>query len=187
MKYNLGIIEWICFLFIKIYYKYLKHLINRKQLYTYMVARDVKKVGVGLEVNSRLKGFGLNVEIGDYSSFNGCEIMGQGSVKFGNYLHSGMGITIFTSNHNYDSDKSIPYDEVRVAKNVEIKDFVWLGQDVIILPGVTIGEGAIVGAGAVVTRDVPDYAIVGGNPAKVIKMRNIEKFMKLKGEGKFFQ
>ena len=56
-------------------------------------------------------------------------------------------------------------------KPVIIGDDVWIGGRVIILPGVTIGNGAIVGAGAVVTRDVPEYAIVGGVPAKVIKMR----------------
>ena len=52
-----------------------------------------------------------------------------------------------------------------------IGDDVWIGSRVIILPGVTIGKGAIVGAGVVVTKDVPEYAIVGGNPAKVIKFR----------------
>jgi maltose O-acetyltransferase len=50
-------------------------------------------------------------------------------------------------------------------------DDVWIGGHVIILPGVHIGKGAIVGAGAVVTKDVPEYAIVGGSPAKVIKYR----------------
>lgn len=49
---------------------------------------------------------------------------------------------------------------------------VWIGARMIILPGVTIGTGAIIGAAAVVTKDVPDYAIVGGNPAKIIKFRN---------------
>lgn len=50
----------------------------------------------------------------------------------------------------------------------------------IIVPGVTIGEGAIVAAGSVVVKDVPDYAIVGGNPAKVIKYRNVENFKIIK-------
>ena len=57
---------------------------------------------------------------------------------------------------------------------VYIGDDVWIGARVIILPGRKIGEGVIIGAGAVVTKDVPDYAVVGGNPAKVIKFRNKE-------------
>jgi acetyltransferase-like isoleucine patch superfamily enzyme len=56
---------------------------------------------------------------------------------------------------------------------------------VIIIPGVTIGEGAIIAAGSVVVKDVPDFAIVGGNPAKIIKYRNIETFNRLKADGKF--
>lgn len=70
-------------------------------------------------------------------------------------------------------------------RNVIIDDFVWLGSNVIISGNVHIGEGAIVAVGSVVVKDVPPYAIVGGNPAKVIKYRNIEQFEQLKKEGKF--
>ena len=66
-----------------------------------------------------------------------------------------------------------------------IKDFVWIGQGVTVLPGVTIGEGAIIAAESVVSKDVPDYAIYGGNPAKLIRYRNIEEFKELKTQGKF--
>lgn len=54
------------------------------------------------------------------------------------------------------------------------------------LPGVTVGEGVIAGTGAVITKDIPDYAIVGGNPAKVIKYRNIERFKELKKKNKYY-
>ena len=57
-------------------------------------------------------------------------------------------------------------------QKVTIESDVWIGARVIILPGVTIGKGAILAAGAVVTKDVPDYAVVGGVPAKVLKYRN---------------
>lgn len=87
--------------------------------------------------------------------------------------------------HDYDYGDKIPYGSHYATKNVKIDDFVWIGSDVIICGNVHIGEGAIIAMGAVVVKDVPPYAIVGGNPAKVIKYRNIEQFNKLKAEGKF--
>lgn len=74
----------------------------------------------------------------------------------------------------------IPYDDSLVLKTIVFEDYVWVGSHVIIVGNVTIGEGAIIAAGAVVTKDVPKYAIVGGNPAKVIKYRDIEHFNSLK-------
>lgn len=59
-------------------------------------------------------------------------------------------------------------------RKVTIKDDVWIGTRAIILPGITVGKGAIIGAGSVVTKDVPDYAIVGGAPARVLKYRLTE-------------
>ena len=91
---------------------------------------------------------------------------------------------IISQNHNYEGE-AIPYDKTYVLKNINIKDNVWFGNRVIVMGNITIGEGAIIAAGSVVCKDVPDYAIVGGNPAKVIKYRDIEHYSKLKAEGKF--
>jgi acetyltransferase-like isoleucine patch superfamily enzyme len=110
----------------------------------------------------------------------------SGGVYIGRYFHTGKGLTIFSTNHNYDSDLSIPYDAKSIDKPVIIKDFVWCGANVTIVPGVTIGEGVVIGAGSVVTKDIPDYAVIGGNPAKVLKYRNIELFNKLKEDKKFY-
>jgi acetyltransferase-like isoleucine patch superfamily enzyme len=184
--YQLGWREKIAFVVLRIKDKIYKQLYNKTILNTYITAKSVKKVGIGLKVNAPLKGFGQNVEIGDFANFNGCEIMGKGMVIFGSYFHSGKQLSIFTSNHNYHRAEAIPYDKVRVIKNVVIKDFVWVGHGVIILPGVTIGEGAIIAAGTIVSKDVPDFAIVGGSPAKILKYRDIDHFLKLKAEGKFF-
>lgn len=108
-----------------------------------------------------------------------------GGVTIGSYVHIGHGFCIYSSNHNYVSDKSIPYDDTDIFKPIEIGDYVWIGANVSIVPGVTIGEGAVVGMGAVVTCDVPAGAIVGGNPAKVIGYRDMETYARLKREGKF--
>lgn len=88
---------------------------------------------------------------------------------------------IFSRSHNYDSEdlRALPFDNRMVCGDIHIGRFVWIGENAIILPGVTIGEGAVVAAGAVVTKDVPPCAVVGGNPAKVIKYRNKEKYFEL--------
>lgn len=82
------------------------------------------------------------------------------------------GCTIATVNHDYED-----FNIVR-GKAVTIKKGAWICSKVTIVPGVTVGEGAVVAAGSVVTKNVPDYAVVAGNPAKVIKYRNIEKMEK---------
>lgn len=80
----------------------------------------------------------------------------------------------------------IPYDETMLLKTIRIGDCVWLGNRVTIVGNVTIGDGAIIAAGSVVVKDVPKYAIVGGNPAKVIKYRDINHFNNLYVNKKFY-
>lgn len=109
-----------------------------------------------------------------------------GGVIIGRYFHTGRGLTIFSTNHNYNSDTHIPYDEKEIIKPVIINDFVWCGSNVTITPGVIIGEGVVIGSGSVVTRNIPDYAIIGGNPASIIKYRDIEKFKRIKLNKNFY-
>lgn len=109
-----------------------------------------------------------------------------GGVEIGKYFHTGKGLTIFSANHNWKTAQKIPYDEKIILKEVIIGDFVWAGANVTILPGIFIGEGAIIAGGAVVTKNVEKYKIVGGNPAKVIGERNVEEFKQLKSEKQFF-
>lgn len=75
---------------------------------------------------------------------------------------------IISSNHNLVNASAIPYYKVRIHRKVVIKDFVGCGNNATIIPSITIDEGAIIAAGSVVVNDVPNCAIVGGNPAKVI-------------------
>lgn len=113
-------------------------------------------------------------------------ISAHANVEFESGVIVGPRLKVYTANHNYLSEISIPYDGVTVLKEVKVGKNTWIGGDVIILPGVKIGEGVVVGGGSVVTKNVPDYAIIGGNPAKVIKYRDIELYNKLKNEDKIY-
>lgn len=118
-------------------------------------------------------------------STNGIRITGNGTVNIGKYVHTGSNCKIMLGSHDFDNGDSIPYGNSYTSKTVKVGDFVWIGSDVTISGNITIGEGAIIAIGSVVVKDVPDFAIVGGNPAKVIKYRDIEHFKKLKAERKF--
>ena len=92
-----------------------------------------------------------------------------GPVTIGNHVNLAQGITVTALNHNF-SDLNKRIDEQGISTQpVTISDDVWIGANAVILPGVTIGQHAVVAAGAVVTKDVPPYSIVAGVPAKVIK------------------
>ena len=156
---------------------------KNRAIYTFMAKRQLASYGVALRVNHSCK-FGGHVVVGDHCNFNGMWVSGNGNVKIGNYFHSGQECLIITQNHNYEGEM-IPYDKTYIKKNVTIGDFVWFGHRVTVVGNVNIGEGAIVAAGAVVVKDVPPLAIVGGNPAKVIKYRDAEHYYLLKSQGKF--
>lgn len=126
-----------------------------------------------------------NTYLKKHVNFNGLRIFGYGKVTIGSYFHSGVECMMIAGSHKYEDATSIPYDSSHVSKDIIVKDFVWLGSRVIILGGVTIGEGAILQAGSVVVCDIPDYAIAGGAPAEVFKYRDVEHFNKLKRLQKF--
>ena len=158
----------------------------RSVIATKILCLRAKKVGlcVGAAKIPHI-GSQVTLEIGDHAGFNGFSATGYGSVKIGSYFHSGTNVKIMLGSHDYDHDDRIPYGNKHTSKKVIIDDFVWLGDDVTISGNVHIGEGAIVAIGSVVVKDVPRCAIVGGNPAKVIKYRDIEHFEKLKAEKKY--
>lgn len=125
------------------------------------------------------------IYLGKNCNFNGMKILGDGIVRIGDNFHSGIECMMITQNHDYDDGNAIPYGDKYHLKTINIGDNVWLGNRVTLIGNLEIGEGAIVAAGAVVTRDIPSYSIVGGNPAKIIKYRNIKRYQFLKSEGKF--
>lgn len=131
-------------------------------------------------------GYDLNVEQGAYLG-NGKDIRVGNRVGLGKNLtvHNciltidddlmmGEDVMIIGGGHRFDDlDKPMGRQGTKEKTELYIAGDVWIGARAIILPGCRrIGHGAIIGAGAVVTKDVPDYAIVGGNPAKVLRYRN---------------
>lgn len=126
-----------------------------------------------------------NTFLGKNVNFNGLVISGRGRVEIGDNFHSGTECMFICQNHNFDSGNAIPYDNTYILKDICIEDNVWLGNRVIVLGGVTIGEGAIIQAGSCVVDDIPACAIAGGHPAKVFASRDVEHYKRLKLEGKF--
>lgn len=115
------------------------------------------------------------VSIGNDVDINrGCELYpsmqtSEGLIVLDDNVVLGPGVIIFSSTHSYAS-LGLP----DVSAPVKICRYVWVGGRSIILPGVVIGEGAVIGAGSVVTKDIPPYCVAVGNPARVIKRRVIE-------------
>jgi maltose O-acetyltransferase len=132
----------------------------------------VNKCGKEIRVK-RNADVSMFIEIGDYSELGTNSII-QSNTSIGNNVIMGPDVKIFTRNHKYDSvDIPIQF-QGHTEEKVTIGNDVWLGANVIITPGVNIGNHVIVAAGSVVTKDIPDFAIVGGVPAKVIKYRQFQ-------------
>jgi maltose O-acetyltransferase len=107
-----------------------------------------------------------NVHIG-----NNAYLDGRGGIFIGENTHISRNLVIHSSSHNYQGIR-LPFDDTYNFKPVVIERNVWIGTNVIIIPGVSIGEGAIVGAGTVVTKSIPPFAIVGNQPNRIIKYRD---------------
>ena len=155
-----------------------------QQICTAYAKRSLKKWGKGLKVNYPCF-FGNNSYVGDFCHFNGMSVSGTGYLKIGNHFHSGSDILILISNHDYKTGNMIPYNHSDIPRHVKIGNFVWLGSKVIILPGTIIGDGCIVQAGSVVHGKIKKLSVIGGNPAKVIKMRDPRNFNECVKKKKF--
>jgi len=112
--------------------------------------------------------YGQNIHIGDHVYLNVlCTILDCNEVRIGDHVMMGPAVQIYTAAHVLQAEARIQGWEV--AKPILIEDKVWIGGGAILLPGVRIGRNAVVGAGAVVSRDVPANTVVAGNPARVIR------------------
>lgn len=109
---------------------------------------------------------GVNISVGKNVFINACcKFQDQGGIEIGDNVLIGHSVIIATLNHDFAPQKRASM----IAKKVKIGNNVWIGSGVNILPGVTIGDGAIIGMGSTVTKEVPQNAIVAGNPARIIK------------------
>ena len=115
--------------------------------------------GIGLKM-------GNNSNIGPYA-YIGC----SGYIEIGNNVMISPRVSIYSENHNF-TDTALPMIQQGVSRSfVKIEDDCWIAANSVILAGVTIGRGSVVAAGSIVTKDVPPFSIVAGNPAKIIKSR----------------
>lgn len=152
--------------------------------------------GRGLLINGKLREniiIGRNVSIGRFSRLGNTMNRGSGiiigdnccignnftaidgQIIIGDFVSIASDVSIFAANHSTDPTLINGYMNSELDfRNVEIKSNCWIGEKTVILPGVTIGEYAIIGAGSVVTKDIPPYSLAVGNPARVIKKYNFD-------------
>lgn len=137
----------------------------RRQLLSELLGKAGK--GTYIEPTFRCD-YGYNIEVGDgfFANFDGV-ILDVCKVKIGKNCQMAPGVHIYTATHPVDAFERIKGAEF--GKPVTIGNNAWLGGRAVIVPGVTIGHNVTVAAGAVVTKDVPDNVVVGGNPARIIK------------------
>ncbi len=112
--------------------------------------------------------YGYNIEVGDhfYSNHN-LVILDCAKVTFGDYVFIGPNCSFYTASHPLDVKQR--NQGLESAHPIKVGDNVWFGGNVVVLPGVTIGNNSVIGAGSVVTKDIPDNVVAVGNPCKVIK------------------
>ena len=175
------ILRAICYV---LYYGFARHLPISYRPYAFgsmyvrrwickgMFAKCGKKVNIehGADIGS-----GRHTEIGDFSGI-GVNCRATGPLKIGRDVMMGPEVVIISTSHKF-RDPNVPMrlQGFYEPQTVIIEDDVWIGTRAIILPGRRLGKGSIVGAGAVVTKDVEPYTIVGGDPARVIGRRDERK------------
>lgn len=141
-----------------------------KKIRVFWASKIATKCGKNVNIE-RNAVFGPQLEIGDNSGV-GIDSEVYGPVKIGQNVMMGPEVVIYTSGHRHDrTDITMIEQGDDVVKPVVIGNDVWIGRRVMIMPGVTVGDGCIIGAGAVVTKDIPPYSIAAGVPAKVVKSR----------------
>jgi acetyltransferase-like isoleucine patch superfamily enzyme len=161
-------------------YQFIYHLLSSARIGLRLAILKLKlnSLGAHTKIYSIDMTEPFNVSIGHHVYINkNCDILTTGSkVTIGNYVMIGPNVTFIAQNHDIsDWRKPMVFNDKYEFGDIKVCDDVWIGANATILPGVSIGKGSIVAAGAVVTKDVEPYTVVAGVPAKTIKKRLPEK------------
>lgn len=164
-------------IYLIIYYGFARYLpsfgfFSGKIIRRYCCKRIFKFCGKNVNVERMaFFGSGIGICLGDYSGLGiNCNV--PSNTIIGNYVMMGPNCYIHQMNHRFDSiNKPMMFQGHYAAKQTIIDDDVWIGRDVIMTPGRHISKGSIIAAGCVLSKDFPEYSIIGGNPSRLLKSR----------------
>jgi len=127
------------------------------------------KTGEGFVIQPNLYcDYGFNIEIGDnFFANHNCVFLDCAKIKFGKNIFIGPNCGFYTAGHPLDAYERSLW--IEYAKPITVGDDVWFGGNVTVMPGVTVGSSVVIGAGSVVTKDIPSNVIAVGNPCKVLR------------------
>lgn len=127
------------------------------------------KVGKNVYVEPNIFcGFGFNIEVGDnFYANNNCNWVDPGKITFGKNVFIGPNCGFYTAHHPIDREQR--NQGLEYAGSIMVGDDVWIGGNTVVLPGVTIGSDVVIGAGSIVTHDIPDHVVAAGNPCRVLR------------------
>lgn len=153
-----------------------KNLLHRLNVTEYRMTKNARLIlkelipnaGVNLYVEPPFFcDYGYNITCGENVFFNvNCVVLDEDKVTIGSNVLLGPGVQLYTASHPLEAQMRRTH---KISKPIAIGNDCWIGGNAIICPGVTIGDGCVIGAGSVVTKDIPDYSMAVGNPAKVIR------------------
>ena len=144
-------------------------VVVRREVYASFIA----KVGTGVAIHDNVSiKHPDEITLGDHVTINpGCILVGKGGLRIGNHAMLGAGTKIVTTSHVMARTDIPMRQQGMTSTPIVIEDDVWFGFDVIVLPGAIIRKGCVIGAGSVVTGEIPEYSIAAGAPARVIGSR----------------
>jgi maltose O-acetyltransferase len=149
--------------------------------------RKVRRIGKGVWLDPLVHFSGREIHVDDAVHIGAhCRFFGRGGIWIGEGTIFGPEVTVLSGLPPCEDPASLPFEVGVESVPVRIGKGVWIGYGATLCPGVTVGDGAVIGMGAVVTEDVPSGAVAGGNPARVVRMRDPELIRSLLREEKFF-